>query len=62
MRWFGEEDINLNEADNFVKLLGRLQEGGGTGRRGASAVCAFAQRHVCQLVRASGVQSLALQG
>lgn len=40
MRWFGEEDINLNEADNSVKLLGWLQEEE-EGRR-AFAVCVFA--------------------
>lgn len=50
MRWFGEEDINLNEADNSVKLLGWLQEEEGRGQRGAFAVCVFAQQHVCRLV------------
>lgn len=36
MRWFGVEDINLNEADNSVKLLGRPQEEGGGVGEGSS--------------------------
>lgn len=59
MRWFGVEDINLNEADNSVKLLGWPQdEGGGVGEgegEGSFAVCVFAHQHVCPLAYASGL-------
>lgn len=36
MRWFGVGDINLNEADNSVKLLRWPQEEGGGVGEGSS--------------------------
>lgn len=62
MRWFGLEDINLNEADNSVKLRGWPQEEGGRGWGGGSfSVCVSAPQHVCPLASASLVESLDLQ-
>lgn len=63
MRWFGVEDINLNEADNSVKLLGWPQdEGGGVGEgEGSFAGCVFAHQHVCPLAFASVVELYDLQ-